>query len=764
MAENLTTLGIEISTVGIKAASKAIDDLTDSAKKVEVQIEKTESSIVEMERAEKTLVPQTQKVKKELDGVTNSAKKVDVELDKTRVGVIDLNRAEAALVTQTDKVSNELDELSQSASRASTATGNANKNLNNLGNSSNVVKGKFGAMKGATQNVSYQLQDIAVQAQMGTSAFIILGQQGPQLASIFGPGGAVLGAFIAFASMIGGVLYNSMQSAKVTTEELDEALKRLNNTVIKTEDSTHLLSEEILALARASSVAAIAELTSQLVDSNTVIAEAKKGIEGFASAALGVDFRQLPSMLAAVNDEASKFPDMPMGRQQQDLASQVETSLKKLKDDYKLGAKDAQEFFDTVSKLDSKDVSTYDNLGVLLDRLVISFGEAADKDLVKLRREVGDTAKQMKLAADQAGILSKGIGLVSVGGANTLAPLVKGTAEAAEKLRKIDEDSLQRSLELEMRETKSVDDKTAKLKKASDKQIADALVVENADKARINNLLEADIKEGELAQAKLDREKILAQSRLDSIMLAGTTEYEAIKLIEDAKQAKLKEDYAKKLIDLEEFEAAQTQIEKTADADRLAYRLAAEQMAYQTAGAFAGKITALMAGAFGEQSAAAKAAYVVQQGLAIAQTIVATEMAAITAGAQASVLTGVAGFLGSASMVRAMGYASVAIIAGQTIGSIAGGRALGGQVRGGESYLVGERGPELLTMGTSGRIATNENLKNAVGGGGGVTVINNIDATGSGPDVETKIKAAMDQTSAKTIATIQDLMRRRRFA
>ena len=45
-------------------------------------------------------------------------------------------------------------------------------------------------------------------------------------------------------------------------------------------------------------------------------------------------------------------------------------------------------------------------------------------------------------------------------------------------------------------------------------------------------------------------------------------------------------------------------------------------------------------------------------------------------------------------------------------------RALGGQVRGGESYLVGERGPELLTMGTSGRIATNENLKKAVGSQG----------------------------------------------
>ena len=60
-----------------------------------------------------------------------------------------------------------------------------------------------------------------------------------------------------------------------------------------------------------------------------------------------------------------------------------------------------------------------------------------------------------------------------------------------------------------------------------------------------------------------------------------------------------------------------------------------------------------------------------------------------------------------------MGYASAGIIAGT---AIAGGRALGGQVSGGNSYLVGERGPELLTMGTSGRIATNENLKKAVNG------------------------------------------------
>lgn len=39
------------------------------------------------------------------------------------------------------------------------------------------------------------------------------------------------------------------------------------------------------------------------------------------------------------------------------------------------------------------------------------------------------------------------------------------------------------------------------------------------------------------------------------------------------------------------------------------------------------------------------------------------------------------------------------------------GRALGGQVRAGESYVVGERGPEVLTMGSSGRIIPNEAMR-----------------------------------------------------
>ncbi len=49
------------------------------------------------------------------------------------------------------------------------------------------------------------------------------------------------------------------------------------------------------------------------------------------------------------------------------------------------------------------------------------------------------------------------------------------------------------------------------------------------------------------------------------------------------------------------------------------------------------------------------------------------------------------------------------------------------------------------------------------GQAGGITIINNVDASGADANVDMKIRAAMQQTSQQTVATIQDLMRRRRF-
>ena len=54
-------------------------------------------------------------------------------------------------------------------------------------------------VRGGVQNVAYQIQDLAVQISMGTSVFMALGQQLPQLLSGFGTVGVVIGAVAAVA-------------------------------------------------------------------------------------------------------------------------------------------------------------------------------------------------------------------------------------------------------------------------------------------------------------------------------------------------------------------------------------------------------------------------------------------------------------------------------------------------------------------------------------------------------------------------------------
>jgi hypothetical protein len=54
-------------------------------------------------------------------------------------------------------------------------------------------------------------------------------------------------------------------------------------------------------------------------------------------------------------------------------------------------------------------------------------------------------------------------------------------------------------------------------------------------------------------------------------------------------------------------------------------------------------------------------------------------------------------------------------------------RANGGPVSSGQTYMVGERGPELFVPGRSGTIVANDKM----GGGGGVNVVVNVDASGS---------------------------------
>ena len=85
-------------------------------------------------------------------------------------------------------------------------------------------------LRGAAGQLGFQVQDMAVQAQMGTNALVILGQQGSQIAGIFGPTGAIVGGVIAVGAAIASVMAPSMMDGSDATEELTEKLKELSKT------------------------------------------------------------------------------------------------------------------------------------------------------------------------------------------------------------------------------------------------------------------------------------------------------------------------------------------------------------------------------------------------------------------------------------------------------------------------------------------------------------------------------------------------------
>ncbi|TWA73935.1 hypothetical protein FBZ83_1262 [Azospirillum brasilense] len=169
----------------------------------------------------------------------------------------DLNRAVRQGVADEEEKIRVLDQLRQKLSGYAVANDNA--------------AASTGRFKGALGNMGLQLQDVAVQAQMGTSAFIILAQQGPQIASAFGPMGIAIGTVVSIASVAAGVLFTLGDETKKSAKEIDtfgdvlgifEGRARESGAAIETlTDSYRALGGELRALSKLALQADIATLT-----------------------------------------------------------------------------------------------------------------------------------------------------------------------------------------------------------------------------------------------------------------------------------------------------------------------------------------------------------------------------------------------------------------------------------------------------------------------------------------------------------------------
>lgn len=167
------------------------------------------------------------------------------ELEKI---IVTMEANNAALLKKIDQNTKS---LKQFEGRTKQSLGNVDKSFIKTANVAQVSGKRIGrSFKGAAGQLGFQVQDIAVQLQAGQNAMLILGQQGSQIASIFGPGGAVIGAFIAISSAMAGALIPQLLKSKDAADELDKALKKLNETLDKNEQGTFEYTKAFKQLAK----------------------------------------------------------------------------------------------------------------------------------------------------------------------------------------------------------------------------------------------------------------------------------------------------------------------------------------------------------------------------------------------------------------------------------------------------------------------------------------------------------------------------------
>ena len=612
------------------------------------------------------------------------------------------------------------------------------KAVKDAANSAGETGGPFRAMRGSMQQVSWQLQDVAVQAQMGTSAFTIIGQQGPQLASVFGPGGAVVGALVAFGAMLGGTLYNSIFN-------VSEALKELESSSENLFERFEELSDSLKLIAKAQAAKEIAELEKAMENAEKKIVKANESFRQYMHTSqahtkieerLTEEINKQSTIIGVAQERINEITN-----DTDDYSNATKDLVKSLKEEIRVtGESEAAIIRTSKAYLEANPIQKE-----TIEQLITE--SAAKKKKVKDdKKDIENTKKALKLSADlnKAGI--KGIELLKLQQAEKLKALKDAGASGSQI--KTAEDNLAREMDVAVKAEK---------------------IRTDAEALREKNRQNAEAKKVGAEEANTQKRLLkLSQNAMDEQKLINSIEQEKINFEKEqfALGKMNKEEHEKAILDIETEAQLKRQAlrekdaaSRKADSDKeiaeakalAAAKATIENQALQSAQ----NIATSLHGIAEEGSKEAKILFAIQKAIAIAQIIVATEQAA----ALASVFVAGGGplaWLASQQGIRAMGYASAGIVAGT---AIAGGRALGGQVRGGESYLVGERGPELLTMGTSGRIATNENLKNAVGGdsGSGVTINQTINVTtGIQSTVRAEIVQLMPQIAQAAKGAVAD--------
>jgi len=510
------------------------------------------------------------------------------------------------------------------------------------------LNGTMRLMRGGAGQLGHQVQDVAVQLQMGTDAMIVFGQQGSQVASLFGPKGAMIGGILAVGAALSRPFMDALTNSSDAIADLGEEAGKFNDI---TKEMIPLL-KEIEQAGIDKKYKEIQEEIDDLIEESARYKAEIDGIRNGTIAAIATDTkreRQLSTLERLINENSA--------------AIAVKTAAQ-------------------------RELNSVNDAAVLANR------------------------EQAKSLQDQ--VKTYGMSETAIAEYNAM----KDGEISKEEFAII---TLTRRLETLKQATKD--------QEAADKAQEKANKLKDDAIAKQESLNQKFLEE----HIRLSGGKVALDLYKASLLgLGQDSQAVALILANDAERTRLAE------------EKLEQQRQKAADAEakRKATELARQKEQ--------DKATALsMTNQFASMETGSKKMFRIQKAFGIAAATISTFEAVNNALALKlpppipQVMAGIA---------LTTGLANVAQIKAQ---SFEGGGFTGHGARAGG--LDGKGGRMAM-------VHPNETvIDHTKGGAGGITVINNVDARGSGADVDQKIKSAMAQTSQQTIMTIQDLMRRRRF-
>ena len=599
---------------------------------------------------------------------------------------VDVDTAKA--VTQARQAEKAVGALETEMNSAAAASAKLNTNLTATAKGVGQATTGMRGLSGVAGQIGFQLQDIAVQAQMGTSALVILGQQGSQVASVFGPTGAIVGAIIAVGSALLGMATASGTAGESIEElakkadslgksQLEDAINKAN---VELNDQQQVLIKTTEKVQRMEAAQKQSGLTAGVYAVKLAEARAEQEAQSDVVNQLVANIERLTNAMYGNVDaaEASR-------KATQEIVSDLEFETRIM------GLNEAQRATAIAQRRAGVDASSAE--GKAIENAATAMVNESQRlaELDKRKRESEAAARK---AASQAESEQKRLQGQYQSNENSLKKMAQQLSIAGLSTQGLARDAAQLAAAYSLGEGAT----QTQIEQA--KQLAGALFDLNEQKRR---------------QAEIEGKRKEAGRFVEQAAFDAASPLEQIDIEEQAKIAKLEEYRNLELISLQEFETTKNNIIKQAADERAAIELARNSMILSASSDFFGGMADLTGAFAGEQSGAYKALFAISKGFAIANAALQLQ----TAIANASALPWPANFPAIAQAV-ALGGQIASNIAGVNYG---GAREFGGPVDAGKMYRVGEGGkPEVfqsggknfMIPGDGGKVIPNDQI----GGGG----------------------------------------------